>query len=82
MSHAFTSIDRDIFQAQLLGIAEEMSSALRRSAYSPIIWDMYDYSCAIFTADGEMLAQSETIPAQLGTMSTALEGVRKAIPTA
>jgi N-methylhydantoinase B len=81
MLHGFTSIDRDIFQAQLVGIAEEMSSALRRSAYSPIIWDMYDYSCAIFTPKGEMLAQSETIPAQLGTMSTALEGVRQAIPS-
>ncbi|HVY16733.1 MAG TPA: hydantoinase B/oxoprolinase family protein [Rhodopila sp.] len=80
MAHSFTSIDRDVFQAQLVGIAEEMSRALRRSAYSPIIWDMYDYSCAIFTPAGEMLAQSETIPAQLGTMSTALEGVRRAIP--
>ncbi|HEY0294813.1 MAG TPA: hydantoinase B/oxoprolinase family protein [Bordetella sp.] len=80
MKRVFNSIDRDIFQGQLLGVAEEMSKALRRSAYSPIIWDMYDYSCAILTVDGEILSQAETIPAQLGTMATAFHGVSSEIP--
>jgi N-methylhydantoinase B len=77
-----TSIDRDIFQHQLAGIAEEMSQALRRSSHSSIIWDMYDYACAIFTPGGELLAQAETITAQLGTMSTALRHMCAAIPLA
>ena len=38
-------IGRDVFQQQLVGIAEEMSMALRRAAFSSIIWDMYDYAC-------------------------------------
>lgn len=80
MSDSFTSIDRDIFQHQLVGIAEEMSRALRRSAYSSIIWDMYDYACAMFTPEGEMLAQSETVTAQLGTMASAFGYIQKAIP--
>ena len=33
-------ITRDVFQQQLVGIAEEMSMALRRAAFSSIIWDM------------------------------------------
>jgi N-methylhydantoinase B len=74
------SIDRDIFQHQLTGIAEEMSQALLRSSHSPIIWDMYDYACAIFSPGGELIAQAETITAQLGTMSTALEAMKRAIP--
>ncbi|MGH6631344.1 MAG: hydantoinase B/oxoprolinase family protein, partial [Burkholderiales bacterium] len=73
-------ISRDVFQRQLVGIAEEMSMALRRAAFSSIIWDMYDYSCGLFTPAGEMMAQAETIPAQLGIMSTALSHITKAVP--
>ena len=73
MSAGYDTIDRDIFQYQIVGVAEEMSRALRRSAYSPVIWDMYDYACALFSTNGDMLAQSRTIPAQLGTMGTALQ---------
>jgi N-methylhydantoinase B len=73
-------ISRDVFQQQLVGIAEEMSMALRRAAFSSIIWDMYDYACGLFTPAGEMMAQAETIPAQLGIMSTALKHMQRAIP--
>src|SRR5262245_62791148 len=73
-------ITRDVFQQQLVGIAEEMSMALRRAAFSSIIWDMYDYACGLFTPDGQMMAQAETIPAQLGIMSAALQHVTAAIP--
>jgi N-methylhydantoinase B len=76
----FANIDRDIFRYQLVGVAEEMSKALRRSAYSSIIWDMYDYACALFTTDCEQLAQSETVTAQLGTMGTALRDLVKSHP--
>jgi len=73
-------IDRDVFQRQLVGIAEEMSMALRRAAFSSIIWDMYDYSCGLFTLEGDMMAQARTIPAQLGIMSTALKHMYEAYP--
>ena len=73
-------ITRDVFQHQLAGIAEEMSMALRRAAFSSIIWDMYDYACGLFTPEGEMLSQAETIPAQLGIMSTAIGYMFARIP--
>ncbi len=77
---AVDSIDRDVFQQALVGIAEEMSVSLRRAAYSSIIWDMYDYACGLFTPAGEMLAQARTIAAQLGIMSTALAHLRRLHP--
>lgn len=80
--NALSSIDRDIFLHQLTGIAEEMSQAVRRSSHSPIIWDMFDYACAIFSPGGELIAQAETITAQLGTMSTALAAMVETIPLA
>jgi len=73
-------ISRDVFQHQVRGIAEEMSMSLRRAAFSSIIWDMYDYACGVFTPDGEMLSQADTIPAQLGIMSTAIGYMFAEIP--
>ena len=66
---------REVVQNHLVSAAEEMSIALRRSAYSPIIWDQLDYATALFTPRGDLIAQSETIPAQLGVMSTAIRSV-------
>lgn len=56
----------------LVATAEEMSEALRRSSYSPIIREMLDYSCAVLMPGGEIVAQAEGIPALLGAMSIAL----------
>src|SRR4051812_19178562 len=80
MPDVSTILDRDVFQCQLSAVADEMSAAIRRAAFSPIIWDMLDYSCALFAPNGEMLAQAETIPAQLGVMSFALAGITAEIP--
>lgn len=80
MADLATLLDRDVFQCQASAVADEMSAAIRRAAFSPIIWDMLDYSCALFAPNGEMLAQAETIPAQLGVMSYALAGITEEIP--
>ncbi len=42
-----------VIASALRAISWEMSEALRRSAHSPIIREMYDFSCGIFTATGE-----------------------------
>lgn len=61
-----------VLSSALRATAWEMSEALRRSSHSPIIREMLDYSCAVFTADGEMVAQDELIPAFLGTMASTM----------
>jgi len=57
-----------ILVSRLTGVAEEMSAVLRRSAFSPNIKERADCSAALFTADGELLAQAENIPVHLGSM--------------
>ena len=54
--------------SRLGGIADEMGAVLRRSASSPNIKERADCSAAVFTADGELLAQAEHIPVHLGSM--------------
>jgi N-methylhydantoinase B len=80
MTERISDIDRDVFQHEIIAAAEEMSAVLRRSAFSPIIWDMIDYACGILDPQGNMVAQAPTIPAQLGIMPMAFRETVKSIP--
>jgi N-methylhydantoinase B len=64
-------IDRDVFQHEITSIAEEMSSTLRRAAYSPIIWDMIDYACGLLDPEGNTIAQAPTITTVINNGPTA-----------
>ena len=57
-----------ILVSRLTGIAEEMGAVLQRAGFSPNIKERADFSCALFTAGGEMLAQAEHLPVHLGSM--------------
>ncbi len=69
-------VTQEILASAFHHIAEEMAVVEYRSSYSPIIREMLDFNCGLFTADGRMVANSEQIPAQLGLMQFALEAVR------
>ena len=79
MSVSATRLDpvtQEILASAFHHIAEEMAVVEYRSSYSPIIREMLDFNCGLFTGDGRMVANSEQIPAQLGLMQFALESVR------
>ena len=66
-------ITQEILASAFHHVAEEMAVVEYRSSYSPIIREMLDFNCGLFTADGRMIANSEQIPAQLGLMQFALQ---------
>jgi N-methylhydantoinase B/oxoprolinase/acetone carboxylase alpha subunit len=57
-----------ILASRLASVADEMGAVLRRAASSPNIKERADCSAAVFTAEGELLAQAEHIPVHLGSM--------------
>jgi N-methylhydantoinase B len=61
------AIELEIHRHIFASIAEEMGVALMRSAFSPNIKERRDFSCAIFDATGEMVAQAAHIPVHLGS---------------
>lgn len=65
----------EVARNELAGIAEEMGSVLRRTAYSPNIKERADCSAAVFMPDGAMLAQAEHIPVHLGAMPASVAAV-------
>src|SRR3954454_21751006 len=67
-----------VIASALRATAWEMSESLRRSSHSPIIREMLDYSCAVFTPRGEIVAQDELIPAFLGAMAATMPYVMEA----
>jgi N-methylhydantoinase B len=58
----------EIFKHLFASVAEEMGVTLGRTGYSPNIKERLDYSCALFTGDGRLLAQAAHIPVHLGAM--------------
>ena len=58
----------EIIKSQLSAVADAMGAALGRTGYSPNIKERRDYSCAVFDAAGDMVAQAAHIPVHLGAM--------------
>ncbi len=67
----------EVFKNLFSSIAEEMGTALQRTAYSPNIKERRDFSCAIFDAQGRMVAQAAHIPVHLGAMPLAVAAARE-----
>ncbi len=64
----YNPIKLEIFKHLFAAIAEEMGTVLRKASYSPNIKERRDYSCAVFDAGGQMIAQAAHIPVHLGSM--------------
>jgi len=65
---SYDPIQLELFKNRFAAIAEEMGVVLRRAAYSPNIKERLDFSCAVFDAAGQMVAQAAHIPVHLGAM--------------
>lgn len=74
------AIELEIFRHLFASIAEEMGVRLQRSAYSPNIKERRDFSCALFDADGEMIAQAAHIPVHLGSTPMSVQAVLDVFP--
>ncbi|MYN13986.1 hydantoinase B/oxoprolinase family protein [Pusillimonas sp. TS35] len=62
-------VDYAVISQGLIAAAREMGVKLIRSAYSTIIREAADASAALFDRHGNVVAQAELIPMQLGPMS-------------
>ena len=63
-------------------VAEEMGTALERSGVSPNIKERRDYSCAIFDANAELVAQAAHMPVHLGAMPASVNAAAQHCPLA
>jgi len=61
-------VDYAVISQGLIAGAREMGAKLIRSAYSTIVREAQDASAALLDRDGNVIAQAELIPMQLGPM--------------
>jgi N-methylhydantoinase B len=66
-------IKLELFKHRFASIADEMGMVLRRASYSPNIKERLDFSCAIFDAAGQVVAQAAHIPVHLGAMPVSVK---------
>jgi 5-oxoprolinase (ATP-hydrolysing) len=65
----------EIFNNLYMSIAEQMGLRLQNTAYSVNIKERLDFSCALFDAEGHLIANAPHMPVHLGSMGESIKTV-------
>ncbi len=65
----------EIFNNLFSHVAEQMGEVLRQTAQSTNIKERLDYSCALFDAEGGLVANAPHIPVHLGSMGASVRAI-------
>lgn len=65
----------EVFNSLFMAIAEQMGVRLENTAHSVNIKERLDFSCALFDADGNLIANAPHIPVHLGSMGESIKEV-------
>jgi N-methylhydantoinase B len=81
-SELFDPVKLEILWGGLSSIAEEMGVTLKKTAYSEMVREANDFSCALFDKEGNMIAQTDYIgsPGHLGSVRNAVKAMLKEYP--
>jgi 5-oxoprolinase (ATP-hydrolysing) len=70
----------ELFNRRYMGVAEAMGAALERTAHSVNIKERLDFSCALFDADGGLVANAPHMPVHLGSMGASVRATQERHP--
>ncbi|MCG8692746.1 MAG: hydantoinase B/oxoprolinase family protein, partial [Minwuiales bacterium] len=73
-------VDQAVIAQGLIAAAREMGIKLIRSAYSPIVREAADCSAALLDRHGNVVAQAELIPMQLGPIGATFKPCAELFP--
>ncbi|KAI5292820.1 hypothetical protein KEM55_007481, partial [Ascosphaera atra] len=66
-------IQLSIFGNRFMSIAEQMGRSLQKTSVSTNIKERLDFSCALFSPDGGLVANAPHVPVHLGSMQFAVQ---------
>jgi 5-oxoprolinase (ATP-hydrolysing) len=69
----------EVFNNLFMSVADQMGATLANTAWSVNIKERLDFSCAIFDATGDLVANAPHVPVHLGSMSHAVKTVMAAV---
>lgn len=70
----------ELFNKRFMSIAEQMGVTLERTAHSVNMKERLDFSCAVFDANGGLVANAPHMPVHLGSMSASVMSAASAHP--
>jgi len=65
----------EVFNNLFMSIADQMGATLANTAYSVNIKERFDFSCAIFDENGDLVANAPHVPVHLGSMSESVRTI-------
>ncbi|KAF4982984.1 hypothetical protein FZEAL_1504 [Fusarium zealandicum] len=65
-------VQLSVFGHRFMTVAEQMGHTMEKTSISVNIKERLDYSCAVFSSDGGLVANAPHVPSHLGSMSTAI----------
>jgi N-methylhydantoinase B len=68
VDYSIDPITFEVIRNQMEHICRQMGTILRKTSYSPILYDMVDFSNALLDRSGDLIGQAENCPAHLGAM--------------
>ncbi|HEY1615277.1 MAG TPA: hydantoinase B/oxoprolinase family protein [Rhizomicrobium sp.] len=74
-SDAVDPVLLEVFANLFMAIAEDMGAVLQKTASSVNIKERLDFSCAVFDADGALIANAPHMPVHLGSMGDCVTAI-------
>ncbi len=72
-------VQLEVTRNYLIGTCEEMGAAMLRTSYSTMFNEARDFSCVVFDAAGQMIAQGDFCPAHIGAIVHTVEWAIKEV---
>ncbi len=70
----------EVFNNLFMSIAEQMGVTLQNTAHSVNVKERLDFSCAVFDAGGQLVANAPHMPVHLGSMDRSVETIIRLNP--
>ena len=80
MPEAADAVTLEVIRNRLQHVAQEMSSAIVKTAVSPVMSEARDFSCVLYDAAGRIVANASTVPFHFGVCADAIAVVRARFP--
>ncbi|PHS28013.1 MAG: 5-oxoprolinase [Robiginitomaculum sp.] len=79
-ARAVNPVQLELYNRRFMGVAVQMGQVLERTALSVNMKERLDFSCAVFEADGALVANAPHMPVHLGSMSASVREVLARVP--
>jgi len=70
----------EVFNNLFMSVADQMGATLANTSWSVNIKERFDFSCAIFDARGDLVANAPHVPVHLGSMSDSVKTIMRLNP--